>query len=77
VIKKRSTSTDIIIRNYGDLPLDNFKILINSKEVVSFDKINPNEEKTYTYDFSGKIYEVSFKEEYGFGADSIMINEEE
>ena len=77
VIKKRSTSTDVIVRNFGDLPLDGFKLFINDKEVVGYDKINPNEEKIYSYDSADKIYRLSFTEEYGFAPQSMTIAEEE
>ena len=77
VIKKRSTSTDIIVKNYGDLPLDGFGITINNKKVVSYDKINPNEQKIYSYDSSETVYTISFTEEYGFAPESMNIEEEE
>ena len=75
IVKRTSTYIDIIIRNYGDLPLDNFELLLNNESVAKYRKILPNEEKVYRYESAPQLHEIAFKEEYGFAPNSILMNE--
>ena len=75
VIKRTSTYMDISITNYGDLPLDKFELLIDNQQVISYKQILPKEEKKFRVDLALVIHELSFKEEYGFAPESIMVNE--
>ena len=75
VIKRTSTYIDIIVRNYGDLPLDNFEIILDSQSVVKYTKILPSQEKVYRYEKAPMLHEIAFKEEYGFAPKSILMNE--
>ena len=75
ILKRTSTYIDIIVRNYGDLPLDDFEILLNNQSMVKYEKILPNEEKIYKYESAPALHEISFKEEFGFAPNSIMLNE--
>ena len=76
VIHRTSTTTDIILRNHGDLPFDDFKVLVNDKQIALYEKLLPNEEKIIKINRAPKLYEVSFKEKYGFAPKSFMITEE-
>jgi hypothetical protein len=75
IIKRTSTYIDIIIRNYGDLPLDKFTLLIDGQSVIMYPKILPKEEKKFRLDKAPQIHELSFKETYGFAPDAIIVNE--
>ena len=75
VVKRSSTNIEIIIRNYGDLPLDNFELLIDGQSIIKYNKINPNDEKRYIYEKAPQIHEIAFHEEYGFAPNAIVINE--
>lgn len=77
IVKKTSTYMEIIIRNFGDLPLDEFELLINEKSMVKYDKILPNDKKTIRVDIVEEFHEISFKEKYGFAPSSIMLSEDE
>ena len=77
IIKKTSTYMDVIVKNYGDLPLDEFELLINDESIVIYDKILPNEQKITKVDIKEEFYEISFKEKYGFAPKSIMLSEGE
>lgn len=77
VLKKTSTYIDVIIKNYGDLPLDGFEVLLNDEPIAKYDKILPNEEKVTRLEASPSLYEISFKEKYGFAPNSIMLSEDE
>ena len=76
VFNKTSTYIDITITNVGDTPFDKLAIEINYEPVVVFDKIEPNETKTYRYNSSVQIETISFKEEYGFAPNSIEFEQE-
>ncbi|SFV75279.1 hypothetical protein MNB_SM-3-7 [hydrothermal vent metagenome] len=76
IVKRTSTYMDIIIRNYGDLPLDEFALVIDGKKVITYNKILPNEEKVYRYESAPIMHEIGFNERYGFAPKSIVINEE-
>lgn len=76
VINRTSTYMALTIKNYGDLPLDEFKVLINDEVVGSFDKILPNEEKYVRVEKAPTLYELAFKEKYGFAPDSMMLSED-
>jgi len=75
VIKRTSTYIDIIVKNYGDLPLDDFEILLDSQSVVKYSKILPMEEKVYRYEKAPILHEIAFKEAYGFAPQTILMNE--
>ncbi len=75
ILKRTSTYIDIIIRNYGDLPLDEFELFLDNKSMVKYTQILPNEEKVYRYDSAPVLHEISFKEEFGFAPNSIMLSE--
>ena len=77
VIKRTSTSIEVIIKNYGDLPLDEFELLLNDEKLVSYEKILPNEQKVFRLDAAPQLYELSFKEKYGFAPKSILLSEDE
>ena len=77
ILKKRSTMIELDVTNFGDLPLDNFEIFINGKKVESFYKIEPNQTKNVFLDDIDEIYEITFKEQYGFAPGNITINEAE
>lgn len=76
-LKKTSTYIDVIIKNYGDLPLDGFEVLLNDEPIAKYEKILPNEEKVTRLEASPSLYEISFKEKYGFAPNSIMLSEDE
>jgi len=76
VLNQTSTYIDVIIKNVGDLPLDNFLVEVNFEEAARFEKINPNESKTYRYSNSVKIEDLSFKEDYGFAPSAIELSNE-
>jgi len=76
VIHRTSTTIDIILRNHGDLPFDNFEVLVNDERIALYEKLLPNEEKTVKIEKAPKLYEVSFKEKYGFAPKSFMLEEE-
>jgi len=76
IIDKTSTYTDIKVTNIGDLPLDKFGIEINYEQVTTFDKIEPNETKTYRYNNSQPIEQITFSEEYGFNPEPIEFAQE-
>ena len=77
VIKRTSTYMEIILKNYGDLPLDDFEVLLNDESISKYEKILPNELKTLRVELAPKLYEISFKEKYGFAPNSIMLSEDE
>ena len=77
ILKRTSTYMEVIVRNYGDLPLDEFELLLNDEQIAKFDKILPNEEKIIHLDKAPTLYEISFKEKYGFAPKSIMLSEGE
>jgi len=77
IINRTSTYVNIVIKNYGDLPLDDFEVLINDESIASFEKILPNEEKKVRVESSPILYELSFKEKYGFAPKSIMLDGDE
>lgn len=76
VIHRTSTTIDIILRNHGDLPFDEFEVLVNEEPIAMYEKLLPNEEKTIKIQSAPKLYEVSFKEKYGFAPKSFMLSEE-
>lgn len=76
VIRRTSTTIDVILKNYGDLPFDEFEVLVNEKRIALFDKLLPNQEKTIKINKAPKLYEVSFKEKYGFAPKSFMLSED-
>lgn len=76
VIHRTSTTIDIILRNHGDLPFDDFEVFVNEKPIALYEKLLPNEEKTIKIQKAPKLYEVSFKEKYGFAPKSFMLSEE-
>jgi hypothetical protein len=75
ILKKTSTNIIVEVSNQGDLPLDEFDILINDTKVHRFDKINVNKMKSIKIDFNGIIEKITFKEAYGFAPKSIQIVE--
>jgi len=77
IIKRTSTYMEIITRNYGDLPLDDFELLLNDESIVKYEKVLPNEKKIIRIDAAPVLYEISFKEKYGFAPKSIMLSEGE
>ena len=77
VLKRTSTYIDVIIRNYGDLPLDDFELLLNDESIAKYEKILPNEEKAFRIESSPILYELAFKEKYGFAPNSILLSEDE
>ncbi len=77
VIKRTSTFMELIVRNYGDLPLDDFEVLLNDESLAKFEKILPNEQKIIRIDKAPTLYEISFKEKYGFAPGSMMLSEDE
>ncbi len=66
ILNQTSTYVDIQIQNLGDVPLDKFGIEINYEKIITFDKINPNETKTYRYNKTVQLEQLTFSEEYGF-----------
>lgn len=76
VISRTSTSLGLKVKNYGDLPLDEFEVLVNDAVIASFDKILPNEEKYIRVESAPTLYELSFKEKYGFAPNSMMLSED-
>jgi len=76
VIHRTSTTIDVILKNYGDLPLDEFEVFVNEQSIAFYEKVLPNEEKTIKIQKAPKLYEVSFKEKYGFAPKSFMLEEE-
>ena len=76
ILNKTSTYIEISIQNVGDLPFDNLEVEINFEKVTSFEKINPNETKTYRYNKSLFIEQISFNEEYGFAPKDIEFSNE-
>ena len=76
VIHRTSTTIDIILRNHGDLPFDDFEVFVNDERIALYEKLLPNEEKTIKIEKAPKLYEVSFKEKYGFAPKSFMLTEE-
>ena len=77
VLKRTSTYMDLITKNYGDLPLDEFEVLLNDESIVKYEKILPNEQKVTRIELAPTLYEISFKEKYGFAPNSIMLSEGE
>ena len=77
VLKRTSTYIEVITRNYGDLPLDEFELLVNDESIVKYDKILPNEQQTTRISAAPSLFEISFKEKYGFAPNSIMLSEGE
>ncbi len=77
VVKRTSTYVEIITKNYGDLPLDRFELFLNDEKLVSYEKILPNEQKVFHLDGAPQLYELSFKEKYGFAPKSILLSEGE
>jgi len=75
VIHRSSTTIDVILRNHGDLPFDKFEVLVNEKPIALFNKLLPNEEQTIRIEKAPKLYEVSFKEKYGFAPKSFVLDE--
>lgn len=77
VLKRTSTYIEVITRNYGDLPLDEFELLVNEESIVKYEKILPNEQKITRIGVAPSLFEISFKEKYGFAPKSIMLSEGE
>lgn len=77
VLKRTSTYMEVITKNYGDLPLDEFEVLLNDESIVKYEKILPNEQKITRVELAPSLYEISFKEKYGFAPNSIMLSEGE
>ena len=77
VLKRTSTYIEVITRNYGDLPLDEFELLVNEDSIVKYEKILPNEQKITRIGVAPNLFEISFKEKYGFAPKSIMLSEGE
>ena len=76
VIHRTSTTIDVILRNHGDLPFDDFEVLVNEEPIALYEKLLPNEEKVIKIQKAPKLFEVSFKEKYGFAPESFMLNED-
>jgi len=76
-LNKTSTYISLHIKNYGDLPLDDFEVLLNDKSIVKYDKILVGEEKTIRIDEAPVLYEIAFKEKYGFAPNSITLSEDQ
>ncbi len=76
VFNRTSTYIDVTIRNFGDLPLDRFEVFLNDEKIALYEKILPHEEKIVRVESAPKLYEISFKEKYGFAPNSIMLSED-
>lgn len=77
VINRGSTSITLSVKNFGDLPLDEFEVMLNDEQIAFFETILPNEEKSIRIEGAPKLYEVAFKEKYGFAPDSFILSEDE
>lgn len=73
VLNQTSTYVDIEVKNFGDLPLDNFGIEVNFEKVKTFPKINPKESVTYRFDKAVVVEQIRFSEEFGFAPKEITF----
>jgi hypothetical protein len=73
-IYRGSTYVDIVVQNLGDLPLDQFSIILNGEVLKVFDKITPTQQKKYRYNGVVSIETIEFKEADGFAPEAFELN---
>ena len=76
-LNRTSTYISMHIKNFGDLPLDNFEVLLNDKLIAKYDKILVGEDKIIRINKAPILYEISFKEKYGFAPQNITLSEDQ